>query len=1253
MRQLLAFVVVLAFAVLVVCPSSLFAQATAVAQLNGTVADESGAIVAGAAVSLRDTSTNVAYTATSNDRGFYAIPNLPPGQYELKVSYTGFAGYTQTGIVLTVGQSATVNATLQIAARGEKVVVTSEVPVIEPTKTEISQVVGTQQIQSLPISGRLFTDFALLTPGVAIGRTSLGTTITEFEVTQISFGGMRSFSNEITVDGADFVNTITGVQRATPPQDSVQEFRVVNNSFGAEYGRAVGGIVNIVTKSGTNDLHGSIYDFFQNDITNPYNILQKPPLQSVVLPKELRHNQFGAILGGPIVKDKTFFFINYEGKRRAESPNFAPQLVNNLAAINTAKAYMGLSPEGTSVLKITDNDYGFARLDHQISTNHRLAIRYNVEDARDLNELVGQTLDGGGIGSPSGGRNLFIRDQSVVGTLSSILTPNVVNTALVQYARRHYNFPGVTGEPDLLVNNALDFGHNFGIYDQVYETRLQGSDSVSWVKGNHLAKFGFDGNYVWGMTNFPGFTPANIRFPALDCMFAFADAVNLWTTGTAGTLAAPNCPASYLANEGVDIIFWGTLLPRSNCADLNGGPCGGGFYNGFPPPAATGGGFGSGWPNAFDVTNFEHSAYYLNHGYWGVFAQDQWRVTPKLTVNYGLRWDYESGLGRQIDSYYHAFQPRVGFAYSPDSKTVIRAGYGLFVDRNNMSFFMIPGGQKTLPGFMCNSNAPGVDIPAALDPACAAALLAAGADPTQAAAVKMPMVRTGADTAGWQLGAIPGSAASIPCGAFVSCTGLPGAPTGSSVAALFAFNILNGAPAIPLVFLGNPYPPSTLTGICGYGQGACGVGAGGIDRHHGQPPYAHQASLQISRQFGGGFALELGYQFVGAHKLVRGNNLNVQCPSGTSKPGNPLAVQGWLNPDGTISPCEGTPLLGPLGLGPIFNPLFNPALPTVFNPTGLEFVGIIDGPNGVPCPDAGYTYCGNPGGLSAGLLDYNNDVANAAYHGLTVTATERWGQYLNLTANYTYSHTLDNGNFTTFINLPPNQFDYGAERGNSNQDVRHHLVANFTLAAPKDSFLRNFAFSSIITVQSGRPFTMYAGSNTLGDQGGGTTDRTGGLDQPGLPGSDCPSSVAHCRTLISRNTYIGQPMATWDLRLSRAIHLNERVKLDLMMDIFNVLNRGNVDEVNSVYGPVFCGATPVIPKHYNDATSLAIQSGSVSCASQIAATVGTFPLDFPGGAFLERGMIPVSIPDTPNASFGKPRTVFNPRQFQFAAKFTF
>src|SRR5205823_8425151 len=181
----------------------------------------------------------------------------------------------------------------------EKTVVTGETPVIEPSRTETSQVIETRQISSLPISGRLFTDFVLLTPGVATGRTSLQSTNTEFEVTRVSFGGMRDLSNELTVDGADTINTVTGSQRATPPQEAVTEFRVVNNSFGADYGRALGGVVNIVTRSGTNTLHGSVYEYLQSSATDSRSLLQ--PRSQVFA---LRQNQFGGTLGGPIRKDR-------------------------------------------------------------------------------------------------------------------------------------------------------------------------------------------------------------------------------------------------------------------------------------------------------------------------------------------------------------------------------------------------------------------------------------------------------------------------------------------------------------------------------------------------------------------------------------------------------------------------------------------------------------------------------------------------------------------------------------------------------------------------------------------------------------------------------------------------------------------------------------------------------------------------------------------------------------------------------------
>jgi hypothetical protein len=376
---------VLAITIFFGCPNRAYSQASvSLAQLNGSVRDEGGGVIAKAAITLREVDTNLVYTAATNESGFYVLPNLPPGRYELKIAYPGFSNYTQTGIVLTVGQNATLDVVLKVASKGEQVVVTTEALPIEPTKTEISQVVDTKQIESLPISGRLFTDFALLSPGVAVGHTSAQSPFTDPSVIRISFGGQRDLNNAVTVDGADDINTANGSQRATPSQEAVSEFRVVNNSFGAEYGRALGGIVNIVTKSGTNELHGSVYDYLQNNATNARSLITLRGFNT------LRQNQFGATLGGPIRKDKTFFFVNYEGQRRAQSPTYPgllfapvdasvaglfPSGFTNLQAINTVKQDLGIPVENLSILKTNDIDNGFVKVDHQLNDANRISVR--------------------------------------------------------------------------------------------------------------------------------------------------------------------------------------------------------------------------------------------------------------------------------------------------------------------------------------------------------------------------------------------------------------------------------------------------------------------------------------------------------------------------------------------------------------------------------------------------------------------------------------------------------------------------------------------------------------------------------------------------------------------------------------------------------------------------------------------------------------------------------------------------------------
>lgn len=1077
-------------------PSAFGQAAITFAQLNGTVLDTTGRAVVKAEINLREQGTNLSYSGVTNADGYYVIPNLPPRKYDLTVAYSGFAKYMQTGLILTVGQTATINVTLKVAAAGEVVTVTTEVPPIESTRTEISQVINTQQIQDLPISGRLFTDFALLTPGVATGRTSLQSTFTDPTVTRISFGGQRDLNNAVTVDGADNINTATGSQRATPSQEAVAEFRVVNSGFGAEYGRGLGGIVNIVTKSGTNELHGSIYDYLQNNAANARSLLQVAPLADT-----LRQNQFGATLGGPIRKDKTFFFLNYEGQRRAQSPTyptllFAPAAsqflfpgavdpfpagFTTLQAINAVKASYNIAPENTNILKTADVDNGFVKVDQQVNDKNRLSLRYSIQDATNLNMLVGETLDGGGLGMPSSGRNGLLRDQAVVGSWTTTFKPDLVNSLLVQWARRNYGFPGVTGQPNLDVPNLLLLGHNFGAFDRYNESRVQFSDTVSWLKGKHYPKLGFDTNYIRNFVIWPGFTPSRDIFPSLADLLASGQSYPTlpgagWGTGLTPLACPP--PLTGLSEPCIAAFFWG--------APIGTGPIN---PNQPSPPVPTT------WQNAYLPSEASNFFVHLNHSYYGFFAQDQWRVTPKLALNYGLRYDFESGLGALVNPYHRNIAPRVGLAYSPDSKTVIRAGYGMFYDRYTLTFFFVSDPQRApvIPGLPTSTNQ---------------------------------------TTGTWLLNSV-----FLPTPCFICSPpnfhNAPPLPAGTVPPPLIvtAFENLITSGSFPI---NSPFAQ----------------GGSVVDRNQ-RNPYSEQASLSIDREIANGLTVSAGYLFVAGHRLVRPIDLNV-APH--------IAVQAGTNKD-----------------------IYNFALPQ---------------PSAPPLP-------WGPFGTN-GIFYFTDSTGASVYHGMTLQATERAGRYFQLHANYTFSKALDDGTYLVFVDTPQSNDQRSLERALSNQNVTHRFVADFVAEAPEHSFLRNFQLSNIVTVQSPRPFTLFVGFDANND-GNPVTDRVGSS---------------------GRNTYFGDNLRSWDVRVSRLIHFSERRQLQLMTDVFNVLNRPNVDEVYSVYGTYdFCGG--LVPHQYKDAVSLKAQNGS------------------------QFGTCPPFGPPAPNALFGTPRTTLNPRQFQFAAKFLF
>jgi len=335
------------------------------ATLFGRILDTSGGSVGKATVTITSSATGFVRTAQSSDSGEYTIPALPAGEYTVSVEFTGFSKQNKN-VILQVGQAAELDFALTPGGVAEKVEVGATSELVETTRTEVSTVITQRQIVNLPVNGREFIDFALLSPAVTIGDTTSGNTDVIVEpVTKLSFAGQNIHYNFIAVDGADDISTASGIQRGTPPQESVQEFRVINTDYSAEFGRATAGIVNIITRSGTNEWHGTLYEYFRNDKMDAVNLLQATGAHV------LRQNQFGAAIGGPLKKDKTFMYGNYEAQRRGESPFYNSAVLGNIHAINEVKAIYGLAPEPNlgSVLRTNDSDNGFARIDHRFSDN--------------------------------------------------------------------------------------------------------------------------------------------------------------------------------------------------------------------------------------------------------------------------------------------------------------------------------------------------------------------------------------------------------------------------------------------------------------------------------------------------------------------------------------------------------------------------------------------------------------------------------------------------------------------------------------------------------------------------------------------------------------------------------------------------------------------------------------------------------------------------------------------------------------------
>jgi hypothetical protein len=632
-------------------------SAQQLATLNVTVTDPLGSVISQARVTLRNVETDAKRTDFSSGTGVAVIPGLPAGKYQLKVESDQFSSY-QASLILTVGQNASVPVTLGIKAVQVSVEVQETAQGVDSQKSEVSQVIDTQKISDLPISGRDFIDFVLLTPSVNVGRSTAVGAQSPFQETvlQLSFGGLReTHSAFFGLDGTDYTTSISGVQRVSPSQDWVQEFRVANGPYTADNGRNLGAVVNTITKSGGNEVHGSVYEFFRNNKLDSNNLLSAPGFNA------LRFNQFGGNLGGPIRRDKNFYFLGYEGQRRAESPLYSSFILHctdnpgclgpGTPSINQVKQSLGLQAENLgSILQIGDSDKFFGKLTNVLSDKSTLNIGYLFNDDRK------QHIPGAapGQGLPSFYRNNPVRDQTVYGNLLHVFGSRWTAEGVLNFGRRtfHLDPVGAGFEPAILVADLFNSGGIQGGVHYYSEQHFQAAGNLTYIRGNHSFKFGGDFEPVWIAAQTTFFTPgAGIFTPQ---SFFGAAPFNAPPFG-------PGTPVEFLFLQ--PRSFFGQQIPPRTL------PFQTGLYAG---------------PAASDFTNSTNLKFL--HKLSGLYAQDQCRLQPNLTLTLGLRYDldfFPSAAdvrvnGKMHPTNYGNVQPRVALAYAfRQGKGVVRAGFGL------------------------------------------------------------------------------------------------------------------------------------------------------------------------------------------------------------------------------------------------------------------------------------------------------------------------------------------------------------------------------------------------------------------------------------------------------------------------------------------------------------------------------------------------------------------------------------------------
>ena len=677
------------------------------ASIRGTVVDASGGAVSSVIITATQSETNFARTVTSDPQGNFILIELPVGHYRLQVEAKGFQKFLREGMTLEVNQSAFVSIHLALGVITEKIEVLADAPLIESTSTNLGQTVGEREVLGLPLNGRHFTQLGTLQPGVVPitpGLAQAGGSLRDGQ--SYAVNGQRPESNNFLIDGADNFNNVDGGFVMEPPVDAIAEFRILTHTANAEFGHSTGSTTNIVTRSGTNAYHGSAWEFFRNDALDAKSFFA----QTV---EPLKRNQYGGTFGGPLRKDKTFFFLYYEGlrehrgeTRQATVPtvperqgNFADicpegfssgfcnnpnhQLINffsgqpypnnQLASINPiSQNLLAFYPQPnvgpatfvSTQTKSTNNDQFGTRLDHYLTARDTLNFRYIFSEGNILDPL---STSGANVpGFPVGEEH---RAQNFVATETHTFSPSLVGLARVSFLRNRFLFdehvnhttpaslgfqyaPSLDlsiGPPFIQVAGVASVGDPITGPRNTYDSNLDFSGSLTWIHGRHALKFG--GGYQYERLNV-------LQGIASNGFFVFAP------------FPINNSFASFLFGQPVFFLQGGGDLSRNlRGHDLN------------------------------------------------LYAQDTFKVSPRLTINYGLRYElpfpYTEQKNRQnlfvpgrqsvvfptapagllypgdpgvpkglIQTEKKAFAPRVGIAWDPtgSSKWLISSAYGIFYD---------------------------------------------------------------------------------------------------------------------------------------------------------------------------------------------------------------------------------------------------------------------------------------------------------------------------------------------------------------------------------------------------------------------------------------------------------------------------------------------------------------------------------------------------------------------------------------------